>query len=174
MAGISTRAPTVGKPDLFSGTILSRWTSGILNQSTSDVAIVLLEITHPDIETPIRLNNSGQSVDSNGNIYIYFPFNIELPSDNETEPVARLSIANVDRQIGEAIDSISTPATVGMSIVSSVDPNTKLKDWSSYELRNTTRNGLEVSGDIMIRQYATEPFPNIRVRPSNFQNLHKA
>lgn len=134
-------------------------------------AVVLLTIEHPDLDATIRVTNNGADVVSNGDTYQQFPFDIELPGDGENEPIARLRIANVDRTIGDAVDAITTPATVGIALVLTSDPDTLEKEWMFFELRNVTRTALEVNGDIVIRQFASEPYPNIMVRESNFQNL---
>lgn len=170
---ISTGAPVLDAPEVFFGTVQERFIAGLLGRYTCDALIVLLEISHATLETPIRVNNSGAALVSQAEVFQHFPFMIELPSDDEKEPVAKLRIANVDRRIGDVIDAITTPATVGISLVSSVDPSTILRAWSFYELRNVTRTALEVTGDLILRQYAIEPFPNIRVRQSNFQNLYR-
>lgn len=148
-------------------------TAALLLPYTDDPVCVLLSLSHPDLPATIRVTNNGANLTSNGDVYQKFPFSIELPGDNEDEPVAKLRIANVDRSIGDAINAITTPATVSMAIILASDPDTLEMEWQSFELRNVTWNAMTVEGDLMIRQFATEPFPNIRVRESNFPNLYK-
>lgn len=145
----------------------------VLGPYSDDPVCVLLEITHPDLAAPIRVTQNGADITSNGDTYQHFAFDMELPGDGEDEPVAKLRIANVDRQIGEAIESITTPATVSTAIVLASDPDTIQFNWLNFELRNVTWNALEVTGDMIIRTFSTEPFPNVRVRESNFPNLYK-
>lgn len=145
----------------------------ILTAYSTDPVVVLLEISHPDLSETIRVTNNGEALTSNGDIYQQFPFEIELPGDTEDEPVAKLRIAKVDRTIGDAVDTITTPATVSIAVVLASDPDTLQLNWLHFELRNITFPALEVNGDLVIRTYATEPFPNIRVRESNFPNLYK-
>ncbi|MGI9309081.1 MAG: hypothetical protein ACR2P6_07455 [Gammaproteobacteria bacterium] len=173
-AGISADAPTVGKPEIFSGTFLSRWTSGILDREFCDVAIVLVKISHDELDVDINVNNSGKAIYHAGEWYTYYPFDIELPSDNENEPIAQIRIANVDREISQGLEALFTPATISMSVVSSPNPDEVLKQWAYYELRNVNWNAIELTGDVVIRTFNNEPFPKITVRPSNFQNLFRA
>ena len=148
-----------------------RFTRNLLGAYACEPVVALLTIEHEDLDQTIRVTNNGADLDSNGETFQHFPFDIEFPGDGENEPVARLTIANVDRLIGDAIDAITTPATVGMNVVLTSSPDVLQKDWSFFELRNVTRTALEITGDIVIRQYASEPYPNIMVRESNFQNL---
>lgn len=147
--------------------------SNLLGAYSSEPLVVLLEITHAALPAPIRVTNNGADITSNGDLYQAFPFDIDLPGDSEGDPIARLRIANVDRSIGDAIDLITTPATVGMTLVLVDTPDVLQRAWVFYELRSVTRTALEITGEIPIRQYSTEPFPNIRVRQSNFQNLYR-
>lgn len=150
-----------------------RFTRSLLGAYSSEPVIVLLEISHVALAAPIRVTNNGEAVVSNGNTFQNYPFSIDLPGDVDTEPVARLQIANVDRAIGDAVDAITTPATVAMTLVLADSPDTLQREWAYYELRSVVRTALDITAEIPIRQYATEPFPNIRVRKSNFQNLYR-
>ncbi len=152
---------------------MTEFTRNMLGAYQCTPVVVLLTIEHADLASVIRVTNNGADIVSNSNTYLKFPFDIELPGDSETEPVARLRIANVDRMIGDAIDAITTPATVGIGLVLTSDPDVLQTEWAYYQLRNVTRTALEVTGDIVIRQFASEPYPNIMVREANFQNLSR-
>src|SRR5438105_12254339 len=81
--------------------------------------ILLLTITHPDLAQPIRLarNTVGDNIVSNGSTFTASPFGLEPPSDDEKAPIAKLIAINVDRAIGEALESIVTPAECMLQVV---------------------------------------------------------
>jgi hypothetical protein len=173
--GIVTQDPSVGSPKLIlNQTPSERFTAGILSRYDCDNAIVLLEIEHASLNETIRANNSGEDIYHNSLWYVSYPFSIELPDDTEEEPSGVISIANVDRQIGSAIDSLTSTPTLRLKVVSSFDPEEVHMDWIGFRLGSFSRNAMEVSGTFSVRQYSSEPFPNIVVRKSNFQNLFKA
>lgn len=145
----------------------------ILGVHPDTVDCTLISISHPDLAEPVRVTNNGEAIVSNGDTFTAWPFVIELPGDTEGAPVARLRIANVDWRIGSAIESINTPADVSIMLVLASEPDTVQFRWDGLELRNTTRTALEVSGDLALGDYDTEPFPSIRVRAGNFPNLYK-
>lgn len=142
-----------------------------LGLAPEDVIAVLLTITHPDLSDDIRVTDNGEDITSGGNKFISFPFSIELPTDNEQMPVARLTIANVDGSIGKAIDLIRTPPSVKMQVVLVNSPNTIELEFSGFKMINVTRNAVSVEADIILQNIGTEPWPSIRVIPSRFPAL---
>ncbi len=89
----------------------------------SRLPLVCIEIAHADLTTPIRVVNNTKDVTVDGVIYTAFPFDILLPDSLEDAPPrAKLRIDNVDQSIGQAVRSITTPATVTVKVVRVVDP----------------------------------------------------
>lgn len=64
-----------------------------------DPEVILLEITHADLATPIRVCNDTQDLTSNGNLYVAMPFTFVLPDDGTQAPRAQLQMANVGREL---------------------------------------------------------------------------
>jgi hypothetical protein len=69
----------------------------------------MLEIVHPSIINPIRVANDVVDYEFEGNLYIGFPFELEIVSDTAGTPRGQLRIQNVDRRIGEAVLSLTSP-----------------------------------------------------------------
>jgi hypothetical protein len=168
-----TAAPVTGSPEIYAGTVLKRWLYGLLSREMDDVAIVLLKISHPDLNADINVCTAGESIHSNGEWYMHYPFDIALPQDNQDAPVAQITIGNVDRRIGQAVEALTTSPSIAMQIVSDVDPDEVFYDWQNFEFANVDWDGLSVKGDLKIRSYNNEPWPKIKVRPSNFPNLYR-
>ena len=64
--------------------------------SGTDPQLILLEITHDDLATPIRLVNDGANLVSNGDTYYASQFTYSIPDDRDAGlPKAALSFANV-------------------------------------------------------------------------------
>lgn len=90
----------------------------------SNVAqIVFLTITHDDLVDPIYVVNNTQDMIRNdtGQVFIGFPFDIQILSDDEQSPQAQLAIQNVDSGIGAAIRDLVTPPRLKIEIVQSSD-----------------------------------------------------
>ncbi|GHU34210.1 hypothetical protein AGMMS50256_27510 [Betaproteobacteria bacterium] len=68
--------------------------------SAPEAPIVLLEITHPDLPTPVRVVNDSENITCNGLEYIACPFRCLLPDDIENQlPKATLAVDNVGREL---------------------------------------------------------------------------
>lgn len=72
----------------------------LLSVSADEPFLVLLEISHPDLETPIRVVNDVQNVTSQGKEYTGMPFNVTLPDDIRSQiPHAILEVDNIGREL---------------------------------------------------------------------------
>ena len=124
----------------------------LLYQEEMDEAILLLlTINHADLSAPIRVCSDAVDVESNGNTFLTFPFNISLPIDAPNEPPrAKLQIDNIDRQIVQTIRSISSAPTITIELIRSGDPDTIEVSLSNYTLINVTYDVRFVQGDLVL------------------------
>ena len=149
--------------------VSATFTSAIMGQETSEAFIVLIKIDHSSLSSPIRVSSDGVNTSSNGETFIAFPFELELPiSDPDQPPRARITIDNVDRSIVTAIRSISTEATVDIDIVLASDPNTLEISYSGFKLTNVDYDALVVSGDLGFEDFFSEPYPSRVFSPADF------
>ncbi len=119
-------------------------------QETGEAWLVLLEIDHDDLADPIRVVNNHQNITSNGNLFVGFPFEIELPGEDPDQPLrARLRIDNVDRTIVETVRTISSPPTVTARVVLASQPNTVEVEFSGMTLREASYDAATVEADLV-------------------------
>lgn len=79
-----------------------------LNTTAScDPDIELIEITHPDLPTVVRLANFNEDIVSNGNTYLATAFDAEWPSDKSSgeSPKAKLIFDNIGRSLTQWIEN---------------------------------------------------------------------
>lgn len=147
-------------------------TQSAFAQETDEVWLVLLTISHPDIDPSIRVVNNSVNVTSRGNEFVNFPFDITLPDQREDSPSrARLSIDNVSREIAQAIRQISTPPNVLIEIIRAADPDTVEMSWPFFQLRNVKWDAQSVSGELMLEDFTDEPYPAGTFSPPSFPGL---
>lgn len=138
----------------------------------SDGFLVLLTIEHDDLAVPIRVVNNTEDVDSNGETYTAFPFEVSMPTDSDDGPPRmHLVIDNISREIGEAIRTITSPATVSASAVRLADPDSVEATAPDFTLRNVTYDALTVQGDLELEDVSREPFPARTYSPAEFPGL---
>lgn len=154
------------------------------SQETDVAVIVLLTFTSED-ETlePVRVCNVGiekfddlgeniYGVTSNGNRFLFLPFNISLPQDDKTGAVsAKLSIDNVTRELVKHARGVKKAINVNIQCVLSNNLDYVEMEYDSFKLTNVTYNAFTVEGDLSIDYLGLEPFPCGRFTPSGFPGL---
>jgi len=145
-----------------------------LAQQTDEVFLVLLEVDHPSLGTPIRFVNNNENITSNSNVYTAFPFEVTLPDDQESrEPRAELRIDNISREIMDEVRSIQDPLTVTLSVILASSPNTI--EWGPLEFlsQGVSYDATRITFSLIYSAFAEEPFPYLVFDQVNFPGMFK-
>ena len=156
-------------------------TQAMFAQQTSEVFILLVTIDNPSFTQPIRiasdpyqiLPDAGvRGVVSRGNEYLYAPFTIMLPvQDDSGIAKASLSVDNIDRRMVEAVRTATSSLRISIEIVLASDVDSVEISMDDFRLERVTYDALTVSGDISMEYYDLEPFPSKRFTPSDFPGI---
>jgi len=151
---------------------------------TGTVLILLLTLTHPDWDEPVRLSTdptarlSETSTDvlygtvSGGLSYYFLPLKITLPSQTEEGPLKmRVVLDNVSRDLVAQLRSLSSPPSVDVDLVATAQPNVVLASWPQFLLVNIQYDALTISGELVLEMLVHEPFPAGTFTPSEFAGL---
>lgn len=141
-------------------------------RETDDCWVSLLVIEHASMEEPLRFNNSGAEIVSNGEVYSPFPFVLILPEDSE-EAVgqARLIIDNSDREIMTKIRGLRPEPLIAASVVIAETPDVVEIQLPPLPLKNISYDDFMVEGQIAAEDYAGEPFPAGKFTPADFPGM---
>lgn len=142
-----------------------------LAQHNDDPFLVLLTLTHATLAETIYVVNNRQKLVSRGNTYIAYPFTIDLPTDNDEAPQARITIANVSRAIGYALEKLITPPLALIEIVLASSPDHVERSWDQFELTGVTWDAMRMTGTLRHREVWSEYYPRYRVTPKDFPGL---
>lgn len=150
-------------------------------QSADECFIILVTIDHPTFAEPVRVASDPlevlpiagvRGVVSNGDEYVYLPFSIELPAQDDTGVAkARISVDNISREIVAAVRNATSALSISIAIVLASDPDTLEVSIEDFRLDRVTYDALTVSGDISVEYFDLEPFPARRFTPSDFPGL---
>ena len=141
-------------------------------QETDDGLLALLTISHVDLAVPIRVVHNQVDVVSRGNTFTAFPFNLVLPtSEPDSPPKAQLTIDNVSREIGQAIRTISSAATVLIEVVRIKALDTLELSFPTLKLQNVRFDVAKVTGDLVSEDLQLEPYPAHTFSPAEFPGL---
>jgi len=154
-------------------TYSAQYKSTLAKVSAEETPLVLLQIDHPQLPSPVRVVNDTQNITSNGQEYIAFPFQVVLPDDFENQlPRSRVSIANVGRDLMfwlETTDGgIGSTAKFQQVMRSRPDQ----VEWEiTMSLFNVTANNLEITADLGFENLFGKPAISINYRPENSAGL---
>lgn len=142
-------------------------------QQTGEVLLWLLTLDHPDFAAPIRVCNDARDVESRGEVYHRFPFEISIEGDGggKSRPRAVLRICNVDRQIVEAVRSVQTAISVTVELARESEPDVIEAGPMEFALREVAYDAVVVEGELRYEEVLSEPFPAATFSPSRFPAL---
>jgi hypothetical protein len=142
----------------------------VLRINSDEVVSTLLTISGDGFSTFYVCDNSADVV-SNGQTFTAYPFEIELPGDREDASLCRLRIANVSREIGQALEAATGQITVKVQLVMASTPDVIEKEFAGFDLRRSSRDVITVEGELQMAQFTNEPWPKIRATVGRLPGL---
>jgi hypothetical protein len=139
---------------------------------TEQVFLLLLTIAHADLAETIRVAHNSQDVVSRGETYLAYPFRIELPADRDDQVAqVQLSIDNVDRQIVQAVRSLSGSPSVTLEVVLASSPDLLEAGPFEFSLLDAGYDALTVTGTLGYEDVLNEPYPGDSFTPNLFPGM---
>jgi hypothetical protein len=135
--------------------------------------LLLLEIDHPDLDTPIRVVNDMQDITHLGNVFTAIAFRASLPDDREESlPKAILSIDNIDKDLVGWLELADggVGATCRMLQIMRSDPDV-IEFEITMNFTNVSMNNLEVRAELTYEDLLNRPGILYEYRPYNSPGL---
>lgn len=143
-------------------------------QHNDDPFLVLLTISHPQwTDGPFYVVRNNEKIVSRGKTFLPYPFHPDMPGDSEESPQARITIANVDRRIGQLLEQVATPPECTFEIVLASDPDNVERAWTGMSFTNAVWDAFRLTVTLSYLGYSEEPFPRVHVKPHRFPALYK-
>jgi len=141
----------------------------LLAQHSDQALLTLIEITHPNLETTIRLVNDTKSVVSGGETYLPYFFALVFPEE-ENGRIKEVSLVmdNVDRQITLAVRSIDSPPNVSVKFVLSDTPDIVEVSLPDMVLRNVSYDASTISGELVYEERVQYQIPALTINANDF------
>lgn len=140
-------------------------------ESTSEVWLVLLTLSHASLAAPIRVVNNTEDITSRGNLFTAFPFEIVLPGEQNDGPIsASVRFDNVSREILYAVRGLTSSPSISLEVILASDPNTVELSFDGLLLRNVNYSSGAIEGDLQFEMLYQEPI-TLTMTPSRFPGL---
>ena len=149
----------------------STFKSAAFAQETAEVMLIALTITHADLAAPIRVVNNHANIVSNGNTYVGFPFEIDLPDVGNQLPRVTLRIDNVDRQIVDSLRVISSPFDLKLEVLLASQPDTIEASFEGLKAISARYDALTVEAELGFEDVLSEPYPGDSFTPARNPGL---
>lgn len=152
-------------------TLLTVYTPGItdINDPSYVAARISDGFTQRISETPDEVI---YGIVSNGQNFLFCPFQITLPQENEAQaPRCSIVINDVTRILTPIIRSLSAPPKVKLELVLSSTPDVIEVSFSGFYIVNFSYNSSSVTADLSMIDYEREPFPMHSFTPRYFPGL---
>lgn len=145
-----------------------------IKQHSTDPFLVRLIIEHDTLAEPIRIVRNRQNIVAGGSpgvTFLAYPFTITPPSDDDEQPSAKITVANVDRSIGRALEAMIAPAEFTVEEFLASDPDTVERRWTEMSMTQASWNFQAVTLTIQRLSYWEEPWPKKRVTLARYPGL---
>jgi len=126
------------------------WHQTVNAVAGEEFPLILLEITHDDLVTPIRIVNDRQELTHNGTLFQGFPFLLALPEDPESGlPEATLQIDNVGRELVDWLEIADWNKPVYARIIQVMRSAPDTAEWEiTTNLRNISMDSRVVTATL--------------------------
>lgn len=140
-------------------------------QHNDDPFLIFLTLSHDSLATPVRVVRNRKDVTSNGNLFKAYPFEIDMPTDGEEAPTARIAIANISREIGKTLERLIEPPLCLIQLALVSDPDNIERSWDEFSFTQVDWDAMRMQAQIQHLQYWNEPWPRKRVLPIYFPGM---
>ncbi len=157
-------------------------------EASTEVEVVLVRITHPDLDAPILLSSdptervsveplaygtrsSWSGVDA---VHLFVLMGALLPDDQDDQPAtATMVLEVVDQDMATPLRSTIRRATVDMAVVLAATPEIIEAEWTGLELVSAEGDAGEIRLSISREPITTEPWPARRMTRNVMPGLHR-
>ena len=161
----------------------------LYNTSTAYIPVVLLTITHPSFDEPIRISTDNKDIMeqniyeeniygtiSRGNNYYFLPFSFELPSSHSDEaPTASLTVTNVGLDLMPYIRNLQArdKPKILIEVIIAQEPDNIIQAFPELTVGNVSYNAENVNFTLESVDLSREPFPSGTFNPTFFKGMFK-
>lgn len=143
----------------------------IFASDTPEVFCVLLVLGDGQLDPEIRVCSGGRDLTHLGETFLYAPFRLALPDDNDSQPEVTLQLDNVDRSIITAVADLDAPLSIKLLVVLASSPDVVEAGPFFLTLREFTADAQVLEGALRFEDLLNEPYPGDTITPATFPGV---
>lgn len=146
----------------------AEYKSTLASTSAPESPIILLEITHSGLTTPIRVVNDNSNITSNGNEFLACAFRCALPDDFENQlPKISLAVDNIGKEMMYWIETSDGGYGAKAHFMQIMRSRPDQIEWEmTVGLSNVKATASEIAGDLGFDNIFTRPAITMRYDPT--------
>ena len=134
------------------------WLDKMQREDPSNALLLLLTITHPAMEAPLRFVNDKMPITSRGHGYVPFPIRFQRPGHGEDGPtMARCTVDNVSQEMSQLLLSLPSSPTLVFELVLQGNPDGVEEPFPPFKMMNVTGNRFDISAPLQDVDDDSEP-----------------
>lgn len=150
----------------------------LLREEGEEALICFLQVDHPSFDEPARMVCDVVEYDWRGAAWNPVIFDARLLSDRDAPPEARLAFPAF-QEIAQGLMRLKGAPTGSLWLLSAADFEAGVEQgtalpvyaFEDFLLVDVQGDAVEISGKLMLRDYATEPWPGVRATQDQFPGL---
>lgn len=131
----------------------------------------LATIESDHLPNVIRWVNNPLAIVSNGNTFIGRGFKVEPPSDGDDTPSIKLTLANFDRNVGRALETLDEMPAVTLQLILASYPDDILASYTNFTSGSARWDASAIELTLTQEVFWNENYPLVRVTPRKFPGL---
>ncbi len=155
----------------------------LFSPDSDDTLLCLLTLSGSNLLSPIRLSDGYTQrlsetdtdilygVVSRSQQYIFLPFQLSLPTEEEAAPRATITLHDVTRLLLPNVRQLTSAPSVKIELVLASNPNVVEVDMGEFLLANISYTADTISGELTLESFEMEPFPSGTFTPNYFPGL---
>lgn len=139
----------------------------LLSTSADEPMIILAEITHADLEVPIRVANDVENITVEGNEFIACPFSLTKPDDvDQQTPSAQISVDNIGRELTQWLEYSRGGKGAKLRMMAVLRSSPEVLEFDmTMDLTGLSINNLTVDGNLGYKDTLMQPAVAVRYDP---------
>jgi len=144
----------------------------LLGRASTDGLLVFVTIVTTG-ETLRFVNNPKNLTGPGSNVFTGYPFEIGLASDNDESPTVEIRIGNIDRDVMNSIETLTSPPVFTLQVALISTPTTVEKSYTLFKLREVNADAMWISGNLAQDRISTEIWPKQRATRERCPSLFR-